>query len=152
MELEKLYSSGQGGNLYLSAAPGHNSHNKGRLYVEKYAESVQYSFLDYLAGGFELNFMVAVDFTAYIDLYGLGWSRLVEKSVLIGPQDKFNELKMMTLVMALHMTKVSLDKYHIGVHRMIYYEELEIEFFYNVQSMKDTMLNTAILLKCFRNG
>lgn len=36
---------------------------KGRLYVEKYAESVQYSFLDYLAGGFELNFMVAVDFT-----------------------------------------------------------------------------------------
>jgi len=36
---------------------------KGRLYVDKYAESVQYSFLDYLAGGFELNFMVAVDFT-----------------------------------------------------------------------------------------
>ncbi|QCD84950.1 protein BONZAI 1-like [Vigna unguiculata] len=67
MELEKLYSSGQGGNLYLSAAAGHNSHNKmlkGRLYVDKYAESVQYSFLDYLAGGFELNFMVAVDFTA----------------------------------------------------------------------------------------
>lgn len=36
---------------------------KGRFYVDKYTESVQYSFLDYLAGGFELNFMVAVDFT-----------------------------------------------------------------------------------------
>lgn len=26
-------------------------------------EKVQYSFLDYISGGFELNFMVAVDFT-----------------------------------------------------------------------------------------
>ncbi|KAK7369595.1 hypothetical protein VNO80_11637 [Phaseolus coccineus] len=67
MELEKLFSSGQGGNFSLSTTAGHNPHNKmlkGRLYVDKYVESVQYSFLDYLAGGFELNFMVAVDFTA----------------------------------------------------------------------------------------
>ncbi|ESW31948.1 hypothetical protein PHAVU_002G281400 [Phaseolus vulgaris] len=66
-ELEKLFSSGQGGNFSLSTAASHNPQNKmlkGRLYVDKYAESVQYSFLDYLAGGFELNFMVAVDFTA----------------------------------------------------------------------------------------
>lgn len=39
---------------------------------------------------------------------GLAGSRLVEKSVLFGSQDKFNELKMMTLMMALHTTKVSL--------------------------------------------
>lgn len=26
-------------------------------------EKVQYSFLDYISSGFELNFMVAVDFT-----------------------------------------------------------------------------------------
>lgn len=32
MELEKLYSSGQGGNFVLSAAAGHNSHNKVLLY------------------------------------------------------------------------------------------------------------------------
>lgn len=36
---------------------------KSQLFVEKFTESVQYTFLDYLAGGFELNFMVAVDFT-----------------------------------------------------------------------------------------
>ncbi|CAJ1937599.1 unnamed protein product [Sphenostylis stenocarpa] len=67
MELEKLFSSGQGVNFFLSSAGGHNSHNKvlkSRLFVDKYVESVQHSFLDYLAGGFELNFMVAVDFTA----------------------------------------------------------------------------------------
>lgn len=34
-----------------------------QLFVDKFSESVQYTFLDYLAGGFELNFMVAVDFT-----------------------------------------------------------------------------------------
>lgn len=31
--------------------------------MDKFSESVQYTFLDYLAGGFELNFMVAIDFT-----------------------------------------------------------------------------------------
>jgi len=36
---------------------------KSQLFVDKFIESVQYTFLDYLAGGFELNFMVAVDFT-----------------------------------------------------------------------------------------
>ncbi|KAJ1382911.1 Pyruvate kinase, C-terminal domain superfamily [Sesbania bispinosa] len=65
--LEKLYSGGQGGSLFLSAAVGHNSHNKvlkSRLFVDKFGESVQYSFLNYLAGGFELNIMVGIDFTA----------------------------------------------------------------------------------------
>ncbi|KAL7222503.1 hypothetical protein ACSBR1_024237 [Camellia fascicularis] len=38
---------------------------KNQLFVEdKFSESVQHSFLDYLSGGSELNFMVAIDFTA----------------------------------------------------------------------------------------
>ncbi|KAF5765707.1 putative C2 domain, von Willebrand factor, type A, copine, protein BONZAI, C2 domain superfamily [Helianthus annuus] len=37
---------------------------KGRLYVDGYEEKELYSFLDYISSGFELNFMVAVDFTA----------------------------------------------------------------------------------------
>ncbi|KAL5174150.1 Protein BONZAI 1 [Glycine soja] len=67
VELEKLYSGGQGENFISSAPAGHNSHNKvlkSQLFVDKFSESIQYSFLDYLAGGFELNFMVAIDFTA----------------------------------------------------------------------------------------
>ena len=36
---------------------------KSQLYVDRLSQSVQYTFLDYLAAGFELNFMVAVDFT-----------------------------------------------------------------------------------------
>lgn len=31
--------------------------------MEKFTESKQQTFLDYIAGGFEMNFMVAVDFT-----------------------------------------------------------------------------------------
>ena len=31
--------------------------------MDKYSETIQHTFLDYLAGGYELNFMVAVDFT-----------------------------------------------------------------------------------------
>ena len=36
---------------------------KSQLYVDQFTESVQHTFLDYLAAGFELNFMVAIDFT-----------------------------------------------------------------------------------------
>lgn len=31
--------------------------------MDRFVEKVQYSFLDYISSGFELNFMVAVDFT-----------------------------------------------------------------------------------------
>lgn len=31
--------------------------------MDKFNENIQYTFLDYLAEGFELNFMVAIDFT-----------------------------------------------------------------------------------------
>ncbi|KAL3025531.1 hypothetical protein AAZX31_04G184100 [Glycine max] len=67
VELENIHNNGQGENLFLPSADGQNHDNKvlkSQLFVEKFTESVQYTFLDYLAGGFELNFMVAVDFTA----------------------------------------------------------------------------------------
>ncbi|XP_022134974.1 protein BONZAI 1-like [Momordica charantia] len=67
VELEKLYLSGEGDNLFLLSAAGHDYHNKilkSQLFVDKFSESVQQTFLDYLAGGYEMNFMVAVDFTA----------------------------------------------------------------------------------------
>ncbi|KAI4343543.1 hypothetical protein L6164_010880 [Bauhinia variegata] len=66
-ELEKLYSGGQGEKLFLPTSSGHNYHNKllkSQLYLDTFTECVQHTFLDYLAGGFELNFMVAIDFTA----------------------------------------------------------------------------------------
>ncbi|KAF8394494.1 hypothetical protein HHK36_020703 [Tetracentron sinense] len=37
---------------------------KGQLFVNGFCEKTQYSFLDYISSGFELNFMVAVDLTA----------------------------------------------------------------------------------------
>ncbi|CAL1405635.1 unnamed protein product [Linum trigynum] len=64
--LEKLCSSQEG--LYLSFLEvGHNRSTKvlkSQLCVDKFSESIQHTFLDYLRGGYELNFMVAVDFTA----------------------------------------------------------------------------------------
>uniref|UniRef100_A0A6N2LNY8 C2 domain-containing protein n=1 Tax=Salix viminalis TaxID=40686 RepID=A0A6N2LNY8_SALVM len=66
-ELEKLHSNGEGENLFLTTTVGHNHQNKvlkSQLFVDKFSQSSQRTFLDYLAGGCELNFMVAVDFTA----------------------------------------------------------------------------------------
>lgn len=47
--------------------------------MDGFCEKMQYSFLDYISSGFELNFMVAVDFTGiyvlnyndklYLDLF-----------------------------------------------------------------------------------
>ncbi|KAF8408509.1 hypothetical protein HHK36_007665 [Tetracentron sinense] len=62
-DLEKLHFSEQGENLFLPTAVGHKI-LKSKLFVEKFSESVQHTFLDYIAGGCELNFMVAIDFTA----------------------------------------------------------------------------------------
>lgn len=45
---------------------------KGQLFVDKFFESKRQTFLDYIAGGCELNFMVAIDFTGiYIDFVSL---------------------------------------------------------------------------------
>ncbi|GMN60468.1 hypothetical protein TIFTF001_029557 [Ficus carica] len=68
-DLEKLHLTKQGEHLFLptSVGQGHPLETKvlkSRLFVDKFTESVQHTFLDYLAGGFELNFMVAIDFTA----------------------------------------------------------------------------------------
>jgi len=65
-DLEKLCISKSGENFYLPT--GNNNHHnkilKGHLFVEKFSTSTKPSFLDYIANGYELNFMVAIDFTA----------------------------------------------------------------------------------------
>ncbi|XP_057988614.1 protein BONZAI 1 isoform X2 [Hevea brasiliensis] len=65
-DLEKLHSSGKGEILFSLNAGGHDRNKvlKSQLFVDKFSESIQYTFLDYLKGGCELNFMVAIDFTA----------------------------------------------------------------------------------------
>ncbi|XP_075505134.1 protein BONZAI 1-like [Primulina tabacum] len=65
--LEKLHSVVTGENLFIPVSVEQNQQNKvlkSQLFVDKYSENIRYTFLDYLAGGFELNFMVAIDFTA----------------------------------------------------------------------------------------
>ncbi|KAI3411322.1 uncharacterized protein J3R85_018216 [Psidium guajava] len=63
LDLEKLHSSMKGETLVLPTAAG-NKVLKSQLFVDTFSESTQHTFLDYLAGGFEVNFMLAVDFTA----------------------------------------------------------------------------------------
>ncbi|KAG8638585.1 hypothetical protein MANES_14G044800v8 [Manihot esculenta] len=65
-DLERLRSSGEGENFFSPTAVGHDHKKvlKSQLFVDKFSESIQYTFLDYLKGGCELNFMVAIDFTA----------------------------------------------------------------------------------------
>ncbi|XP_020204564.1 protein BONZAI 1 isoform X2 [Cajanus cajan] len=82
-DLEKLYKEKIGANFVI-ASTSHRQEKilKGQLFVDQYCEKEQFSFIDYISSGFELNFMVAVDFTAsngnpqhsdslhYIDAYG----------------------------------------------------------------------------------
>ncbi|XP_030960619.1 protein BONZAI 3-like isoform X1 [Quercus lobata] len=64
-DLEKLHIERSGANLTLpSPHHGHEKVLKGQLFVDQFCKKQQYSFLDYISSGFELNFMVAVDFTA----------------------------------------------------------------------------------------
>ncbi|THU66009.1 hypothetical protein C4D60_Mb05t09690 [Musa balbisiana] len=65
-DLEKLGREKNGANFYVSsvARPDNRKMLKGQLFVDKFIEKTQYSFLDYISSGFELNFMVAIDFTA----------------------------------------------------------------------------------------
>ncbi|KAL4584676.1 hypothetical protein LXL04_009284 [Taraxacum kok-saghyz] len=67
VELENIYSSGQGECLIVPVNIGKDHQMrvlKSRLFVDKFTESVHHTFLDYLDSGFEMNFMVAIDFTA----------------------------------------------------------------------------------------
>lgn len=65
--LEKLHSVGQGKHLFVPTAVGHNHHEKickSQLFIDKFCVKVEHTFLDYLSHGCQLNFMVAIDFTA----------------------------------------------------------------------------------------
>ncbi|EEE63497.1 hypothetical protein OsJ_18313 [Oryza sativa Japonica Group] len=60
-QLENVYNSKSGANFFSHKG---QKKLKGQLFVDKFQEKVQHTFLDYISSGFELNFMVAVDFTA----------------------------------------------------------------------------------------
>ncbi|KAL0709133.1 hypothetical protein Bca4012_016111 [Brassica carinata] len=87
-DLEKLHMSGQGINLFLPTGVGHKHEDralKSQLFVDKFTETVQHTFLEYLASGFELNFMVAIDFTA-----SNGNPRLPDSLHYIDPTGRLN--------------------------------------------------------------
>ncbi|KAL7114391.1 hypothetical protein ACP275_04G118600 [Erythranthe tilingii] len=86
--LEKLHSIATGENMFVPLSVGQNHQNKvlkSQLFVDKYSENIQHTFLDYLAGGYELNFMVAIDFTA-----SNGNSRLPDSLHYIDPSGRPN--------------------------------------------------------------
>ncbi|KAK0602892.1 hypothetical protein LWI29_037974 [Acer saccharum] len=61
---QRLHQEQSGANFVLPSA--HHNHEKvlkSQQFVDKCIEKEQYTFLDYISSGFELNFMVAVDFT-----------------------------------------------------------------------------------------
>ncbi|XP_057439433.1 protein BONZAI 3 [Lotus japonicus] len=64
-DLEKLYNGKAGANFFMPSK--HHRQDKvlkGQLFVDQFCEKEQFTFIDYISSGFELNFMVAVDFTA----------------------------------------------------------------------------------------
>ncbi|XP_022743809.1 uncharacterized protein LOC111294662 [Durio zibethinus] len=63
-ELEKLHKDRSGANLVFPSNRGQEKVLKGQLFIDQFIEKEQFSFLDYVSSGFELNFMVAIDFTA----------------------------------------------------------------------------------------
>ncbi|XP_074292779.1 protein BONZAI 3-like [Silene latifolia] len=62
LDLKKLHREKSGTNFVVTHR-GRDKVLKGELFVDMYREKQTYSFLDYLSSGFELSFMVAVDFT-----------------------------------------------------------------------------------------
>ncbi|KAM1095594.1 hypothetical protein EV2_010763 [Malus domestica] len=64
-DLEKLFKEGRGANMFIpSSRAGHEKVLKSQLFVDQFCEKEQFTFVDYISSGFELNCMVAVDFTA----------------------------------------------------------------------------------------
>ncbi|KAL5566183.1 hypothetical protein UlMin_029347 [Ulmus minor] len=64
-DLEKLCMEKSGAHfVFPSSRHGRDKVLKGQLFVDQFHEKEQFSFVDYISSGFELNFMVAVDFTA----------------------------------------------------------------------------------------
>ncbi|CAD5335575.1 unnamed protein product [Arabidopsis thaliana] len=84
-DLEKLHLAGQGINFSLPTGAGQNKVLKSQLFVDKFTETVHHTFLEYLASGFELNFMVAIDFTA-----SNGNPRLPDSLHYIDPSGRLN--------------------------------------------------------------
>uniref|UniRef100_A0A6N2KUQ0 VWFA domain-containing protein n=1 Tax=Salix viminalis TaxID=40686 RepID=A0A6N2KUQ0_SALVM len=87
-DLEKLHSSGEGEHLFLPPTAGNNYQNKelkSQIFVEKFSQSSRHTFLDYLTGGCELNFMVAIDFTA-----SNGNPRLPDSLHYVDPSGRLN--------------------------------------------------------------
>uniref|UniRef100_A0A8R7RG62 C2 domain-containing protein n=1 Tax=Triticum urartu TaxID=4572 RepID=A0A8R7RG62_TRIUA len=70
-ELETLYKSKAGADLYSHKG---QRRKKGKLFLDNFQEKVKYTFLDYISYGFELKFMVAIDFTANNGNPGSQWS------------------------------------------------------------------------------
>ncbi|OVA04382.1 C2 calcium-dependent membrane targeting [Macleaya cordata] len=85
--LEKLHNEKNGANFHLPSShrEAHVKVLKSQLYVERFLEKSQYTFLDYISSGFELNFMVAVDFTA-----SNGNPRFSDSLHYIDPSGRFN--------------------------------------------------------------
>ncbi|XP_047971154.1 protein BONZAI 3-like [Salvia hispanica] len=65
-EIEALHQSRACANLISppSAFRHHEKIMKSQIFVDGFVEKQLYSFIDYISSGYELNFMVAVDFTA----------------------------------------------------------------------------------------
>ncbi|CAL9094222.1 unnamed protein product [Musa textilis] len=66
-ELEKLYHSQHGEDLFLPTLVGNDYEDKvlkSQIFVERFSQRKSKTFLDYISDGCELNFMVAIDFTA----------------------------------------------------------------------------------------
>ncbi|CAN1167875.1 Protein BONZAI 3 [Linum perenne] len=83
-DLEILYREKAGVNL-TSPHHGREKVLKGQLFVDHFVEKEQFSFLDYISSGYELNFMVAVDFTA-----SNGNPRLPDSLHYIDPAGRLN--------------------------------------------------------------
>lgn len=86
-DLEKLQKEKIGANFIFppSRNRAHDKVLKGQLFVDGFCEKKLYSFLDYISSGFELNFMVAVDFTA-----SNGNPRNPDSLHYIGPTGRLN--------------------------------------------------------------
>ncbi|GKC54733.1 BONZAI 1-like protein, partial [Tanacetum coccineum] len=67
VDLEKLSYGGHGEHMFVPITVGKDHQTKAlksQIFVDKFSETVHHTFLDYLDNGFEMSFMVAVDFTA----------------------------------------------------------------------------------------
>ncbi|ERN16849.1 hypothetical protein AMTR_s00057p00131460 [Amborella trichopoda] len=90
LDLESLHKDHGGINLYLEvpvpvAGDAHKQVLKSQLFVDNFVEKQHYSFLDYISVGFELCFLVAIDFTA-----SNGNPRLADSLHYIDPSGRLN--------------------------------------------------------------